>query len=208
VAELVWNTGVAIACFLVWYYPMGLFRNARWTDIVHTKSTLVSLVIWSAFLFGSTLAHALIAGAPTAEAASALGNVSGIMMYAFAGLLVQPKNLPKFWIFMYRVNPFTYLTSSFLSAAIGEAPVQCAADELLGMRSPGSQTCEQYLSSYITSAGGVIIDPSATSVCQYCPVKDTTQFLEAVGINFDDRWRNYGLMWVYICVNIAAVVAL
>ena len=80
VAELVWNTGVAIVCFLVWFYPMGLFRNARWTGTVHTRSTLVFLVIWSAFLFGSTLAHALIAGAPTSEAASALGNVLGIMV--------------------------------------------------------------------------------------------------------------------------------
>jgi ATP-binding cassette subfamily G (WHITE) protein 2 (PDR) len=59
---------------------MGLFRNARWTGTVHTRSTLVFLVIWSAFLFGSTLAHALIAGAPTAEAASALGNVLGILV--------------------------------------------------------------------------------------------------------------------------------
>jgi hypothetical protein len=57
---------------------MGLFRNARYTGTVHSRSTLVFLDIWSAFLFGSTLAHALIAGAPTSEAASALGNVLGI----------------------------------------------------------------------------------------------------------------------------------
>jgi hypothetical protein len=78
VAELVWNTGIAVICFLVWFYPMGLFRNARYTGTVHSRSTLVFLDIWSAFLFGSTLAHALIAGAPTSEAASALGNVLGI----------------------------------------------------------------------------------------------------------------------------------
>ena len=109
---------------------------------------------------------------------------------------------------MYRVNPFTYLASSFLSAAIGEAPVQCATDELLTMEAPGSQTCEQYLSSYIDTAGGFITNASATGICQYCPVKDTTQFLETVGINFANRWRDFGFMWVYICVNIAAAVAL
>ena len=109
---------------------------------------------------------------------------------------------------MYRVNPFTYLTSSFLSAAIGEAPVQCATDELLTMKAPGPQTCEQYLSSYIETAGGFIANPSAVGTCQYCPVKDTTQFLEAVGIDFANRWRDHGLMWVYICVNIAAAVGL
>lgn len=207
-AELVWNTAVAIVCFLAWFYPMGLFRNARWTGTVHTRSTLVFLVIWSAFLFGSSLAHALIAGAPTSEAASALGNVLGIMMYAFAGVLVKAQDLPRFWIFMYRVNPFTYLTSSFLSAAIGEAPVQCATDELLVMEAPGLQTCEQYLSAYISTAGGYITDPSATEICRYCPVKTTTQFLDSVNIDFANRWRDFGLMWVYICVNVAAAVAL
>jgi ATP-binding cassette subfamily G (WHITE) protein 2 (PDR) len=129
-------------------------------------------------------------------------------MYAFAGVLVQPGNLPRFWIFMYRVNPFTYLASSFLSAAIGEAPVQCAANELLTMQAPGSQTCEQYLSAYISASGGFVENPSATGVCRYCPVKDTTQFLETVGIDFANRWRDYAMMWVYILVNIGAAVAL
>lgn len=207
-AELVWNTGVAIICFLVWYYPMGLFRNAQWTGTVNTRSTLVFLVIWTAFLFGSSLAHALIAGSPTSEAASALGNVLGIMMYAFCGILVQKENLPRFWIFMYRVNPFTYLTGSFLSAALGEAPVQCASDELLTMSAPGSQTCEQFLKSYVEAAGGYVADPAATDACQYCPVRNTTEYLASVGINFGDRWRDFGLMWVYVCVNIAAAVAL
>jgi len=129
-------------------------------------------------------------------------------MYAFAGVLVQPGDMPRFWIFMYRVNPFTYLCSSFLSAAIGEAPVQCAASELLAMEAPGSQSCEEYLSSYISTAGGYVVDPSATGVCQYCPVRDTTEFLSSVNIDFANRWRDFGLLWVYICFNIGAACAL
>jgi ATP-binding cassette subfamily G (WHITE) protein 2 (PDR) len=129
-------------------------------------------------------------------------------MYAFAGVLVHPGNLPRFWIFMYRVNPFTYLASSFLSAAIGEAPVQCAANELLTMEAPGSQTCEQYLSAYIGASGGFVEISAATGFCQYCPVKDTTQLLEMVGIDFDDRWRDFAMMCVYVLVNVGAAVAL
>ena len=129
-------------------------------------------------------------------------------MYEFAGVLVKPGDLPRFWIFMYRVNPFTYLTSSFLSAAIGEAPVHCTAKELITMEALGSQTCEQYLSAYISTARGFIVDPSATGMCQYCPVETTTQFLQTVGISFGNRWRDFGLLWVYICFNIAAACAL
>jgi hypothetical protein len=39
---------------------------------------------------------------------------------------------------MYPVNPFMYLTSSALSAAIGGAPVQCTADKLLGRKAASS----------------------------------------------------------------------
>jgi hypothetical protein len=78
VAELAWNTGVAVICFLVWFYPMGLDRNAEWTNAVDVRSTLVFLDIWASFLFASTLAHALIAGAPSSEAASAIANIFGI----------------------------------------------------------------------------------------------------------------------------------
>jgi ATP-binding cassette subfamily G (WHITE) protein 2 (PDR) len=39
-------------------------------------------------------------------------------------------------------------------------------------------------------------------------VKDTTQFLETVGIDFANRWRDFAMMWVYILVNIGAAVAL
>jgi ATP-binding cassette subfamily G (WHITE) protein 2 (PDR) len=129
-------------------------------------------------------------------------------MYEFAGVLVKPGDLPRFWIFMYRVNPFTYLTSSFLSAAIGEAPVQCAANELLRMEAPDSQTCEQYLSVYVSTAGGYIVDPSATGICQYCPISSTTAFLESASISFANRWRDFGFLWVYICFNIAVACAL
>lgn len=206
--ELVWNTGVAIICFLAWYYPTGLLRNAEYTGTVHARSTLVFLTIWVAFLFGSTLAHALIAGSPDSESASALANVLGILMYAFCGILVQKENLPGFWIFMYRCNPFTYLASSFLSAAIGEAPVHCATDEFLTMSAPGQQTCGEYLAAYVETAGGYVSNPSESDMCQYCPISSTTEYLTAASINFGDRWRDFGLMWVYICVNIAAAVAL
>lgn len=227
--ELVWNTGVAVVCFLVWYYPMGLFRNAQYTGGLHPRGALVFLIVWAAFLFGSSLAHALIAGAPTAEAASALANVLAIsksthlkfsqrlkapadfalpVMYVFCGVLAPPSVMPGFWIFMYRVSPFTYLAGGFLSAAIGEAPVQCASDELLSVTPPGSQSCREYLDTYIEAAGGYVSNPAATDTCLYCPTRSTTEYLESVGIDYDNRWGDFGILWVFIVVNIAGAIGL
>lgn len=201
VAELTWNTLMAIISFIVWYYPVGFYKNAQFTDSVHSRGTLTLLLIWTAFLFGSTFAHVLIAGIGSSEEASALANLFGIMMYAFCGILVSKTDLPGFWIFMYRVNPFTYLVGGFTAATLGEAPVTCADDELLPIKAPSSGSCESFLGSYIELAGGYVARESSGD-CLFCPVKDTSAFLANLDINFSERWRNFGLMWVYIGINI------
>jgi hypothetical protein len=95
---------MAFCCFLVWYYPVGLYRNAEWTDSVHIRAFHTLLIIVVTFLFASSLAHMLIAGAPNEEIAGAFATLLGIMLYAFSGILAGPDTLPRFWIFMYRVG--------------------------------------------------------------------------------------------------------
>ncbi|KAF9892130.1 hypothetical protein FE257_002536 [Aspergillus nanangensis] len=199
--EFVWNTVMAVFCFLVWFYPVGLYRNAEYTDTVHVRSTQTFLVIWAAFLFASSFGHMLIAGLATAELASGISNILSIMMYAFCGILAGPDALPGFWIFMYRVNPFTYLVSSFLSASLGAAPMHCADNEVLSFSAPPSATCMEYMQDYIGLNRGYLLDEEARDICRYCPMDRTNQYLAGVNIDFSNRWRDFGLLWVYIAVN-------
>ncbi|KAE8154043.1 ABC-2 type transporter-domain-containing protein [Aspergillus avenaceus] len=208
VIELVWNSVMAILCFLVWFYPVGLYRNGQYTDTEHSRSTLVFLFIWVTFLFASSLAHMLIAGISSDELASSLSNIISIMMYAFCGILAGPDALPGFWIFMYRVNPFTYLVSGLLSASLGDAPMHCAGNEFLSFDAPANMTCGQYMQDYMSNYGGYLLDSGARDSCQYCAMGETNQFLSNVNINFSERWRNFGLMWVYVAFNTVAAVFL
>ena len=95
---------MAIFCFLVWYYPAGLFRNAEATDSVNIRGFHTLLIVIVAFLFASSFAHLLIAGAPSEDIAGAIATLMSIMLYAFCGILAGPNDLPGFWIFMYRVS--------------------------------------------------------------------------------------------------------
>jgi ATP-binding cassette subfamily G (WHITE) protein 2 (PDR) len=106
---------MAIFCFLVWYYPVGLYRNAEWTDSVHIRAFHTLLIIVVTFLFSSSLAHLLIAGAPNEEIAGAFATLLSIMLYAFSGILAGPDTLPRFWIFMYRVSYPAYALKAFLT---------------------------------------------------------------------------------------------
>jgi ATP-binding cassette, subfamily G (WHITE), member 2, PDR len=76
---------MAVFSFLFWYFPLGLYRNAEYTNAVHSRAITVFLNIWVFFLFSSTFGSMVIAGIDTAEVAGGIVNLLFIMMFAFAG---------------------------------------------------------------------------------------------------------------------------
>ena len=84
---------MAIFCFLVWVYPVGLYRNMQQTDYVDSRSFHTVLITLATFLFTSSPAHMLIAGCPDEEVAGAFATLLSIMLYAFCGILAGPDAL-------------------------------------------------------------------------------------------------------------------
>lgn len=109
---------------------------------------------------------------------------------------------------MYRVNPFTHLVSSLLSAALGAAPIRCADDEFQQFFAPQGQNCGQYLQEFVLSAGGYVSNPEASGdeLCGYCPMANTNDFLAGVSINYSNRWRDWGILCVFVVFNVGAAV--
>lgn len=122
--------------------------------------------------------------------------------------MATPAALPGFWIFMYRVSPLTYLISGMLSAGLARTPVRCSDVEITLIQPPGGKACGEYLAAFMQLAGGEVYNPNATANCQFCSMSSSDVFLTSVSSNYSDRWRNFGLMWVYICFNVVAALAL
>ncbi|KIW60537.1 hypothetical protein PV05_00747 [Exophiala xenobiotica] len=205
VVELPWATLGAVVLFFCWYYPIGLYNNAAYTNSVTSRGGLEFLFVWEFLMFSSTFAHMMIAGIATAEAASNLANVLFSLCLLFNGVLVGPNAMPGFWIFMYRVSPFTYLVEGLLGNGVAHAPVHCADNEFLHFSAPSGSTCAEYLRPYIQAAGGYLVDPDATQ-CQFCSLDNTDTFLSMVSISFAHRWRDFGILFVYIIFNVFAAV--
>ena len=216
---------MAIFCFLVWYCtsppsnlhsqyiltfhspdPVGLYRNAEPTDSVAIRTLHTLLLIIATFLFASTLAHLLVAGAPSEDIAGALATLVAIMLYAFCGILAGPDDLSRFWIFMYRANPFTYLVSSFMATALGRALAHCAESEFQRFVAPLGRSCGDYMRAYMDGAGGYLRDAQAYGQCEFCQVDNTDRFLSSIHVKWETRWRDFGLLWVYVVFNIVAAV--
>jgi ATP-binding cassette subfamily G (WHITE) protein 2 (PDR) len=206
--EIPWSTLCAILIFICWYYPIGLYRNAEPSDTIHERGALMFLLIWTFLLFTSSFAHMVIAGVPEAETGGNIANIAFSLTLIFCGVLQPPTALPGFWIFMYRVSPFTYLIDAMLSTALADASITCASNELLRFQPPTGQTCERYMSEYIATAGGYLQHPQATQNCSFCEIADTNAFLSSVASTPSLKWRNFGLMWVYIVFNIMGAVFL
>lgn len=75
--------------------------------------------------------------------------------------------------------------------------------ELVQLNPPSGMTCAQYLNPFISSAGGYLVNPDATTACSFCSMSTADQFL-ASGFNifYDHAWRNFGLMFAYIVFNV------
>jgi ATP-binding cassette, subfamily G (WHITE), member 2, PDR len=95
-----------------------------------------------------------------------------------------------------------------LSTGLAEAPIECDDIEFVTFEPPSGQTCAQYMSSYISAFGGYLRDDSATTECAFCASSSTNDVLGGLGINFDERWRNFGLMMIYVIFNLFAALAL
>lgn len=61
---------------------------------------------------------------------------------------------------------------------------------------------------FMGQAGGSLKNASAIGLCEFCPLETTDAFLQQFNVAYENRWRDYGIMWAYIVFNIGAAVFL
>jgi ABC-type multidrug transport system permease subunit len=148
-----------------------------------------------------------IAAFPDALTASAIVTLLVLMSLTFCGVLQSPTALPGFWIFMYRVSPFTYWVAGIVSTELAGRAIECSVDETSIFDPPSGQTCGEYMADFLSAAPGQLQNPDATAQCQYCSLTNADQFMAGSNIYYTERWRNFGIVWAYIAFNIFIAVA-
>lgn len=189
------DTLMSVLMFVCVYHPVGFQKNAAVADQTAERGALMWLLFWQLLIFTCTFAHACIAITDTAEAGGNLASVVFMLCLFFCGVLASPDNMPGFWIWMYRVSPFTYLVSAILSTGLANTEVTCAANEYVKFDPPSGSTCNDFLKDYVSKAGGYLLNPDATSECNFCTIRDTNVYLKALSSSYTHRWRDFGLDW-------------
>ena len=208
IVDLPWSLLAGTILFFCWYYPIGLYNNAIPTNAVAERGALCFLLILAFLWFSSTFAHMVIAGIDTAETAGNVGNLMFSLSLIFCGVLVGPNAMPGIWHYtMYYISPFHYLVEGLLTDAVGGTSLVCATSEFLHFDPPNGATCAVYLKEYLdTAKTGYFLNPDATSDCQFCAISDTNTFLQQLSLDFNNAWRDFGIMFIYIIFNFFAAL--
>jgi ABC-type multidrug transport system permease subunit len=64
------------------------------------------------------------------------------------------------------------------------------------------------MAPYIEQLGGYLTNPTSTTECEFCVIADTNTFLSSVGVDYGERWRNFGILWGYVVFNVLMAVLL
>ncbi|THU82570.1 hypothetical protein K435DRAFT_446226 [Dendrothele bispora CBS 962.96] len=197
--EIPWNIIGSSLFFFCWYWTVG-YPSSR-----AGYTYLMMGVIFP--IYYTTIGQAVASMSPNAEIAALLFSFIFSFVIAFNGV-VQPFRQLGWWKWMYRVSPYTYLIEGVLGQAIGHQDIRCSDLELVTLNPPSGQTCSNYMDRYISSFGGYLANPDATSSCQFCPTNSTDTYLSSsFNIFYSHHWRNLGLVCVFIAFNIFAMFA-
>ncbi|KAG7666000.1 CDR3 [[Candida] subhashii] len=204
-AEIPYQIVAAAVSFAVWYYPVGLFRNAVYTHTVVERGAFMWVSITLMFIFSSTLAQLCISFNQVADNAANIISFLLTICMTFCGIIATKDFMPQFWLFVYRANPLTYLVSSIMSIGIADAPIRCDPMELVKFEPQNvGQKCKDYIGAYMSIAGGYLLNPESEGTCQYCPLSETNQFLAAIHSSIDNYGRDTGIFIGFIVFNMFA----
>jgi len=186
--------------FLCWFWTVGL-------DSDRAGFTYLMLGVLLP-LYYTSIGQAVAVVCPTAEISGLLFIFLFTFVLIFNGVL-QPYRILGWWRWMYHVSPYTYLVEGLVGQATGNQEINCASVEFVTINPPSGQSCSQYMDRYISSAGGYLTNPDATSSCKFCAFRTTDQFLKlSFNIQYSHHWRNAGIFIGFIAINIFALYAL
>ena len=196
VAEMPYSVLCAVGFFLPLYYMPG-FQHAS------SRAGYQFLMVLVTELFSVTLGQMVAALTPSPFISALLNPFIIITFALFCGVTIPKPQIPKFWrAWLYQLDPFTRLIGGMVVTELHGREVHCSPNELQHFNAPSGQTCGGYMSNYFEAGGLGYIVNNSTSACEYCAYKIGDQFYTALELNFDNRWRDLGILIAFIGSNL------
>ncbi|KAL1628660.1 ATP-binding cassette transporter snq2 [Neofusicoccum ribis] len=185
----------AVVYYVLWYFATGLPTDSSTSGYVFLMTLLF-------FFFQASWGQWITAFAPSFTVISNVLPFFFVMFSLFNGVVRPYSMLPVFWRYwMYYVNPSTWWIGGVLAATLHKQPVQCETQETARFDPPPNQTCSSYAGAFASASPGYLLNPDATSDCQYCPFTMGDDYLATLNISAGDKWRDFGVFLAFVISN-------
>uniref|UniRef100_V5EA64 ATP-binding multidrug cassette transport protein n=2 Tax=Kalmanozyma brasiliensis (strain GHG001) TaxID=1365824 RepID=V5EA64_KALBG len=113
------------------------------------------------------------------------------------GVIVPISRLVAPWSGLIYANPLYWYVRSMVANILHDLPVVCRREDLAIFDPPQGQTCGAYALQWVQSVGGQLVNPDATSACEFCQFQVGDQFAATLGATWEFRWKGVGIVAGY-----------
>lgn len=204
--EIPYNIVCGTLFFLPWFYCIGYYKDASLEGRTAASIGIYEwLMLMSFEMWFSTFGQLCASFVPNEQTAAIVSTLMFTFVILFNGVLQPVSQLVTFWHWMYRLTPFTYLIEGLTVNVLHGLPIVCLDTEVNTFIAPETQTCTEYIEPFFAAGGnGYLTSSSSTAAggsCVYCRYSTGDQYLTGLSMNYDHRWRDFGLMFAYILFN-------
>lgn len=170
IVEIPYTFFANLVYWLLWYFPVGYPQNPYRAGY--------SFLMYQLFgIFATSVAQLCATIMPSVSAAYAANGFFFMFFNTFAGTLTPRPVTPSGWRWYFNVSPLFYLAEGFTANAIEEVRVTCKDSETSIFQPPFGTTCMSYAREFLENASGYLLNPEASSDCQYCRYKDGPSYV-------------------------------
>ncbi|KAI1385489.1 ABC transporter [Hypoxylon trugodes] len=200
--ELPYAFITSLMYWLLWYFPVGYFTTSDRAGYSFLMYELFSV-------FAHSLAQLCAALMPSLNATFMANGFFFMFVNLFSGTLSPKPVTPSGWRWYYKLSPLFYLSEGTTSDILYGLDITCDPSETSIFQPPADGiTCDDHASEFLRTATGFLLNPNATSDCQYCRYKDGQSYYLQWGYDFANRYRNIGIFIGFIAFNYTAVIVL
>ncbi|CAG8076282.1 unnamed protein product [Penicillium salamii] len=189
--------------FACWYFTTGLPVEASVSGHVYLQMIFYELLYTS-------IGQAIAAYAPNEYFAAVMNPVLiGAGLVSFCGVVVPYSSMQPFWRYwIYYLDPFNYLVGGLFGEVIWDVKVKCEASEFVKFAAPSGQTCGQYMSDFLSSQPGYLLDANSTGTCSFCQYSQGSDYAKTFNLNEKYySWRDTGITALF-CISTYGLVFL
>ncbi|KAL1625652.1 ATP-binding cassette transporter snq2 [Diplodia seriata] len=195
-AEMPYSILCAVGFFLPLYYIPGFQSDS-------SRAGYQFFMILITEIFSVTLGQLIAAITPDPFISAHVNPFVIIVFALFCGVTIPKPQIPKFWrAWLYQLDPFTRLIGGMLVTELADRKVECTSVELNRFSAPAGQMCGDYMQGFFLNGGPGYIVNNQTSECEYCAYRVGDEFYQPLGYEFNNRWRDLGILAAFIGSNL------